>query len=61
MKKKIILVENINLAATYVKILHYIKIKVSRKIDVNKSSKSKECIICHYWCFLDIGYKCEPE
>ena len=53
--------ENINLVATYVKVLHYIKIKVSKKIDVNKSSKSKECIICHYWCFLDIGYKYEPE
>ena len=21
-------------------------------IDVTKSSASKECIICHYWCFL---------
>ena len=27
--------------------------------DPNKSNKSKECMICHYWYFKDIGYKNE--
>ena len=26
---------------------------------MNKSNKSKECMICHYWYFKDIGYKYE--
>ena len=29
-------------------------------IDINKSNESKECMICHYWYFLDIGYKFQP-
>ena len=39
------------------KILQYERIEVSEVIDVNKSDKSKECTICHYWYFKDIGYK----
>ena len=27
------------------------KINVSEGINDNKTSKSKECDICHYWCF----------
>ena len=30
-------------------------IDISEGIDINKSNKSKECIICHYWYFKDIG------
>ena len=26
---------------------------VSEGIDINKTSASKECNICHYWYFLD--------
>ena len=26
------------------------RIDVSEGIDVNKTSASKECDICHYWC-----------
>ena len=26
-------------------------------IDVNKTSELKECIICHYWFFLDKGIR----
>ena len=26
-------------------------------IDIHKSNHLKECMICHYWCFKDIGYK----
>ena len=37
--------------------LHYDKIDVSEGIDINKTSKSKECNICHYWYFLNKGLK----
>ena len=29
-------------------------------MDVNKTNLSKQCDICHYWCFKDIGFKYEP-
>ena len=41
--------------------LQYEKIDVSEGIDLNKSDKSKECMICCYWYFKDICYKCEPD
>ena len=41
--------------------LQYERIAVSEGIDLNKSDKSKESIICHYWYFIDIGYKFEPH
>ena len=37
--------------------LRYQKINVSEGIDVNKTSASKECELCHYWFFKDIGFK----
>ena len=40
--------------------LEYNKIDISEGIDVNKTDSSKECDICHYWCFKDIGFKYEP-
>ena len=39
--------------------LRYQKIDVSEGIDVNKTSASKECELCHYWLFKDIGFKFE--
>ena len=36
------------------------KIDISKGIDVNKTNASKECDICHYWYFKDIGFKYEP-
>ena len=33
--------------------LEYERINISEGIDPNKSDKSKECDICHYWYFLD--------
>ena len=33
------------------------RIDVSEGIDINKTSKSKECMLCHYWYFKDVGYK----
>ena len=41
--------------------LYYDKIGVSEEIDVNKSSKSKECMIFYDWYFLDSGYTYEPK
>ena len=40
--------------------LEYDRIDISEGIDVNKTSASKECDICHYWYSKDIGFKCEP-
>ena len=37
----------------------YQKIDVSEGIDVNNTSASKECMLCHYWFFKDIGFKFE--
>ena len=37
--------------------LYYIRIDVSEGIDINKTSTSKECDICHYWYFLNKGLK----
>ena len=41
--------------------LRYQKINVSEGIDVNKTSASKECELCHYWFFKDIGFKFEEH
>ena len=40
--------------------LEYDRIDISEGIDVNKTNLSKECDICHYWYFKDIGFKYEP-
>ena len=32
-----------------------------RRIDINKTRASKECMLCHYWYFIDVGYKFEPH
>ena len=39
--------------------LEYDRIDISEGIDVNKTSLSRECDICHYWYFEDIGFKYE--
>ena len=39
--------------------MQYNKIDVSEGIDVNKTSVSKGCGLCHYWFFKDIGFKFE--
>ena len=40
--------------------LEYDRIDSSERIDVNKTNASKECDICHYCYFKDIGFKYEP-
>ena len=37
------------------------RVDISEGIDVNKTKKSKECDICHYWYFLDKGFKSQPN
>ena len=41
--------------------LQYEKIDVAEGIDVNKTSKSKECELCHYCFFKDFGFKFEEH
>ena len=53
--------EYTDLGATDVKMLYYNEVNVSERTDVNRSNKLKECMICRYWYFKDIGYKYEPE
>ena len=36
------------------------KIGVSEIIEINKTSASKECMLCHYWYFKDVGCKFQP-
>ena len=40
--------------------IQYERIDISNEIDFNNSDKSKECMICHYWCFKDSGFKYQP-
>ena len=41
--------------------LYYDRIDFFEGTDVNKRSMSKECDICHYWCFLNKGFKFQPN
>ena len=41
--------------------LQYKKIDASEGIDINKTNASKECMLCHYWYFKDVGFKFEPR
>ena len=42
------------------KMLYYDRIVVLEGVDVNKTSKSKDCYICQYWCFLNKGFRFQP-
>ena len=35
--------------------LYYERIAVCERIDINETCASKECVICHYWYFLEKG------
>ena len=41
--------------------LQYKKLGVSEEIDINKTSTSKECMLCHYWYFKYVGFKFESH
>ena len=36
------------------------RIHILEGIDIKKTNASKECKVCHYWYFTDIGFKYEP-
>ena len=40
--------------------LEYDGIDILEGIGINKTTASKECDVCHYWCFLDKAFKYEP-
>ena len=40
--------------------LEYERIDISEGIDLNKTNKSKECMLCHYWYFLDKNFSYGP-
>ena len=44
-----------------IKTLQYERIDISEGIDTNKTSASKECMLCRYWYSKDIGYKFESN
>ena len=41
--------------------IYYDRTDVSQGINFDKISKSKECNICHYWYFLNKGFKFLPK
>ena len=43
-----------------IKILEYDRINISEGIDVDATNKSKECMLCHYWYFLDKNFSNGP-
>ena len=40
--------------------LEYERIDISERTDVDMSDKSKECMLCHYWYFLDKNFSYGP-
>ena len=40
--------------------LEYNRIDISEVIDINKTSASNKCDICHYWYFLYKNFNYEP-
>ena len=41
--------------------LYYDRINVFQRINVNKTSASEKCNICHYWYFLNYSFKFQPN
>ena len=42
------------------KMLQCERIDISEGIDFDKTNKSVECMICHFWYFKDIGFRYQP-
>ena len=42
------------------KMLEYDRIDILERIDVNKTNKSKECMLCDYWYFLNKNFSYGP-
>ena len=41
--------------------LQYKRIDISGGIGIHKTNASKECMLCHYRYFKDVGFKFEPH
>ena len=41
--------------------LYYDRIDISEGTDVNRTTASSECCICHYWLFLNYSFKFQPN
>ena len=41
--------------------LQYKKNSISEGIDIDKTNASKECLLCHYGYFKNVGFKFEPQ
>ena len=41
--------------------LYYDRTDVFEGIDVNKTNEPNECVICHYWYFLNYSFKSQPN
>ena len=41
--------------------IEYERIDISESIDINKTNKSKECMLCHYWYFLNKNFSYGPD
>ena len=48
---------NVYLNYKNIKMLYYDRIDVSERIDIIKTSASKECDTCYYWHFFNKGFK----
>ena len=42
------------------KMLEYDRIDISEEIDIDATNKTKECMLCHYWYFLDQNFSYGP-
>ena len=40
--------------------IEYERIYISERIDVDKTNKSKECMVCHYWYLLQKKFSYGP-
>ena len=40
--------------------LKYYKIDITEGIYLNKANKSRECMFCHYWCYLNKNFTYGP-
>ena len=40
--------------------IEYERLDFSEVIDLNKTNKSKECVLCHYWYFLHKTFSYGP-
>ena len=50
-----------NVCISYKNVTVQKKYIISEGIDTNKTRLPKECMLCHYWYFKDVGCRFEPQ